>query len=904
VRKKGSRKKTGDNAPQPTYAFCEDCGGELDEGGACIECGSVRQALSSGDDDGSSLTGKWVLELPYGYKVDCVREDIYHNISIEADFYKNAGDTFLPDDWSSLRELLQLSISIYLEDDPSVKRQLMQLRLQLMRSLGITRHQRVEMTGTSLSPIDLLRREAERAEEYYEKHRGEFTWKARCPKCSTTVIGQMNAPHPMFSCGDDGDTTVWNESLVPLIKRYYAFARNRGYKTRRNGADYTRRDWMDRPEYDGGLSVPDAARILNLSPLGMLYTLWLHSSNSGNEKLPSLKEMLGFEFDLDKPKTLLPYLPEGYTSSEGFAREMMVYQKAKKKVKALREWRRKHRMLMLWWTIKDRLLFFDYFGHRLVTERKWKTWYAQIPSTLDDKSLERDGRGTGKSERVKMSAVQAGLYLAVTHPGDSVLLATPDEAHTREHYEKVLGSLERDEFFVSCLAPRNSRKMSRGGGMIHFAGGSGTIYFRYPGTNTKDAFALQQYHASALIVDEIGKWPKAAEDAVLSSVKTQQCVCTKYFGVVISENASLPIYYYTKWPHRYARFRGHIYSISSLINVYDYNLEKHRELLDSLGGSVRAEAFARQVLGSLGTTTETEFTPDEVERACVIGYADGGKEQPYRVVRLGADMQRKYGSDTSLLFGSTMPGLDIAKKDSRNCMFAYDYGSTAPSELWVLVRVPGDGEVWRLSLRVEMVGVDDDYQVTMIDRLADYYNPQFIAMDMTGTHNRVAAIMMSAHTGDLRQQNYKDIIWPVNFQAQITVHYFEEKPTNPNIRVVRTKVNGQTMWVQKQPIRAWAMAQTHLWLQRKKILLPVNDTALKKEFLSLKVKRKEGVWGASWEGVDHNIAAFQCFLVCHWQNYELREPSKRTSYDYTQTFEPVGIGYDQMFGAASYALVA
>lgn len=873
--------------PEMQFA-CEQCGSELTPEGFCSECGWDATPEA---EDRQSLDSDYVIELPYGFRIDAQDEYVYHNIKLEAEMFEDAGDTYQHEDWAQIRDLLETKIAVAREQDPTAKRQLKRIELQQMTALGTTRRQRIESTGSSLSPIDIIRIEAEKAEKYLAEHSGEFDWQYECanPECGHRGMMRMNVPHPMFSMGDDGDEVVWCAELAPLIKRYYQVGKQR---TNIKGARYNRRNWMDRNEWDGGLSVTDAARILNLSPVGMLWAIWCKSSESGDTRLPSMYDLVGFTFDLDSAESMRPFLPEGLWDSSEFIHELEEYQGLKKKVSRLRDWRAKHKELILWWVIANRLQFMDFFGPRIAKEGRWKTWYSQKPSTCDDTSLERDGRGTGKSERVKMCALQAALSLSVEYPGSSVLVATPDEQHTREHYENCLLALEQDTFFRACLAPGRERKMSRQGGLLRLVGNACTIYFRYPGTNTKDAFALQQYHVSALVVDEVGKWPHAAEKAVGSSVKRQQCVCMKYFGVIIHESPTMPIYYYSRWPDKHSKFKGHVYSMPSMINVYDYNLKMHRELIETLGGTFRSDEFMRQVMGVLGDPSETEFSPEELKKVCVLYSRLRDDKSPYRRLEitrrmLGDNQEKEVGARLR----GDMPNRDLMQ-DSRDCLFGFDYGTKAPSQLWVLVRLPGSGR-WRLSYRVEMRGISDDSQVDVVHYLACEYNPYLIAMDMTGVHNRVAGIMTSEHAERLSQHGYRERIWPVSSSANLDVKYYNEKPGNPSIKVQSRGESGNRYWAEVQNTKQWGMSRIHYWFQRELIELPAYDEGLITEFSKLTVK------DGKWTGVDHNVAAMLSFVVCHWQNYELKTPELEEDDDSVgQTFAPVSFDVGALYSGS------
>jgi len=437
------------------------------------------------------------------------------------------------------------------------------------------------------------------------------------------------------------------------------------------------------------------------------------------------------------------------------------------------------------------------------------------------------------------------------------------------------------------------RKKARHGGMIAFRGGDSVIYFRFPGKNSKDAFSLQQYHASALIVDEAGFWSHVAERAVISSVNRQRCVCMKYFGVVIDENPQLPIYYYTRWPDKYDKFRGSIYNMSSMINVYDYNLQKHRESLQAMGGSVTADGFSRQILGLLGEPLVSEFSPQEIENVCVIHRAVGQAEAEYRYVCLGRRITEGGGSlgDRINMMLRGAPGLAMRGDDSRNCMVGLDYGKSAPTQIWVMVWNP-ETEAWRLCLRLEMLGLEEHEQAEVCHVVVQRFGPHYFAMDMTGTHNPLPIILTNDNDSRFSTFNYSEIIWPVRFNTNVPVNYYEEKPENPSIITRVENIEGVRYWVEYQNCLKWAMMRSHQWFQQRKVELPQEDDRIKSEFTKLLAK------GGKWEGVDHNIAAFLSFVVCHWQNYDLRKPAPREerkpgvyipiAFDISSVFRRVG----------------
>lgn len=232
------------------------------------------------------------VTLPYGYMIPCYNEEEYQYCIQAAKPYVNAQEDIAEDYWTyihmQIMNLLQLRRMQELLQHPDKLHAMDAKQYNALAGRIIALQRQIREQAQKLDPLklrkkdieglsaaDFLDAQREEALEYAKAHIGEFTW--MCGHCGG--INLMEVPHFAFDSAMGAGKAVWNREVFELVRHYY----------RPDDASVDEK-------YQGGLSVCDAARVLRVSPIGIMAIAFERGFD------------LGFEYDLNKPETLAPYV--------------------------------------------------------------------------------------------------------------------------------------------------------------------------------------------------------------------------------------------------------------------------------------------------------------------------------------------------------------------------------------------------------------------------------------------------------------------------------------------------------------------------------------------------------------------------------------------------------------------
>jgi len=236
----------------------------------------------------------FTVDLPHEYQVSCVGRDEYELCLRNAKPYMEAEE--IPEDYAML---IQMQINNYLNvyrlqkslSDPSYTdnlpaRDLHNLQVDLNKAQAT-----IQANAIKLDPLkrkrlvegmdmaDFLEGLKQETANYAKDHIGEFTW--MCPHCNGVCL--MEVPHFAFDSAA-GTKVIFNQEVFELIRK-----------------GNIPNDPELEHKYEGWLSVKDAAKILKISPIGILAIA-----------LPEEKAFdLGIEYDLDSPESIAEVLKGG-----------------------------------------------------------------------------------------------------------------------------------------------------------------------------------------------------------------------------------------------------------------------------------------------------------------------------------------------------------------------------------------------------------------------------------------------------------------------------------------------------------------------------------------------------------------------------------------------------------------
>jgi hypothetical protein len=243
--------------------------------------------------------------LPSGHHVDCQGDAEQQLCRLTAQPYLDAQDAFPPDVWVHVKHFLEAVLmrdrlmrrlnSLEGEQATAQKQREMRQLLALLtgqieeytKKLDPLRQARGD---EGQSPAEWRKWVMEKAIAYAEGHLGEFTWLATCPEPDCRYHDEpfpmlMETPHFAFDAAA-GRGVVWNDEVLNLVHRHYC----------RLDPDLGCDHPAHMAHFDGSLSVRDAARILRVSPIGILAICYERGF------------ALGVEFDLDRPESLARYV--------------------------------------------------------------------------------------------------------------------------------------------------------------------------------------------------------------------------------------------------------------------------------------------------------------------------------------------------------------------------------------------------------------------------------------------------------------------------------------------------------------------------------------------------------------------------------------------------------------------
>lgn len=241
--------------------------------------------------------------LPSGHVIECLGQAEYKLCEDTAKPYLEVGAQIPEEAWLHIKSLLDLVVLR--------ERRVAQTRHPLFHELDIKSQKEIYQGVTSLTseitsfaqrldPLKQARGDdgmtpAEwridvmaKALTYAQTRLGEFTWMALCPDPRCKFNEQpfymiLETPHFAMDPAA-GPAVIWNEECAELVHRHYCQTADCHHPSHR--------------KYTGSLTVADAARILRISPIGLLALAW--------EKEYDLGMM--DEIDLDQPDTLKPYI--------------------------------------------------------------------------------------------------------------------------------------------------------------------------------------------------------------------------------------------------------------------------------------------------------------------------------------------------------------------------------------------------------------------------------------------------------------------------------------------------------------------------------------------------------------------------------------------------------------------
>lgn len=756
--------------------------------------------------------------------------------------YEDLGEPLSSVDYLKIKNIVELSLlKMKFSDDPAVVKKLDDAIRQNEEQLSVTRKQR-QRTRSTRTVEEILQSYVEKAAKFAEEHLDEFVW--TCAHCQG--VNLLEVPH--FAFESRHSKLVWVPQTLPLIRRFY-------------DREYRRQD----SKHHGGLSIEDAAKIWGVSPLGVLLSIWEHSYEGTKEEgRPRLRELCGFEFDPNRPETMEKYVG-GYYNTQEFWREMDEFFRAERRKEEARKLRREHPEVIFMAVLSDPVLFSDFFGPTMLGIPNWKLLPAQIPPMASREQLpngrpfrtpiavwkvvEVDGRSTGKSRRIVLRAWWSAIYCLMRNWGNEGVVATQRKIHIARIMEWILQAAKWEPFlqlFLPVKRMQDESVVSRNlpSGYMRLWGGKFTIYFTYAGETDKSAGNVHGFHAVSWIVDEFGFWSKAAHTASRRSIHSN-CIQEAYFGVSVDERMDYPVYYM----QQDESWRPYTYNLPSWINVFDYSLKAHRDMLEEGGGDVNSPSFMRLVRGKAWTPSNSLFPYNNIKQVCSAEY-------PYRLIAVTDALWRQVDDHYRLL---TMRMEGVEQRYSK-IAFGMDYGYEAPTVICGFGLLK-QADVWELFLRVVVKRLRPYDQFELLKILDRRWQPEVIAIDATGTHNPILT---------LAEQDLElpvDKFFPVKFGKTYPRRVYFEQPSDWRAdKLVKVTIHGATVLADMRPATDLAAELMYQALIDGKIVLPATDVDLIEE---LRLLKREG---GKIVGVDHTYQAISTFLIWeHWQRAILGE---------------------------------
>lgn len=223
---------------------------------------------------------KFAIDLPGGYSIICSNEEEYKYCMAVAVPYINQRDEIAPNYWAEIHLLVSTYQDLFrteqLLGDPMWMRQQSAEDITKLKNANNKNRNYIQQYSAKLDPLkkkredgvsatEFLENQKAEAEQYAKEHLGQFTW--MCAHCGQ--VNLMEVPHFAFDSAA-GPKVVWNQQIMEMVRKHYS----------REGSSY-----------DGSLSIKDAARILRVSPIGLLAISI------------EMEFDIGIEYDLDKPDT-------------------------------------------------------------------------------------------------------------------------------------------------------------------------------------------------------------------------------------------------------------------------------------------------------------------------------------------------------------------------------------------------------------------------------------------------------------------------------------------------------------------------------------------------------------------------------------------------------------------------
>lgn len=461
----------------------------------------------------------------------------------------------------------------------------------------------------------------------------------------------------------------------------------------------------------------------------------------------------------------------------------------------------------------------------------YKTRLYQQPIALAKTKIEKTGRGIGKSIDLEMSI----LHMALLKPGEETIISSFRRVHIKDRCEAII------KYYLNIPYLRNFvdwRHLNRTPVYTIPLVNGNTIYGASVGDDP-NAVAIIGKHPSTRAIDEMEVFPREAWVQFIEA-RAERGSDDIFVGVPngiigmpftdIQKNES---------------YKDCFFRVSRM-NTPFWDQKRKQDAIAFCGPEL-SDNFKQQIHGEDGSPVQGVWPIETIMRQM-------SKKRQLYVKDVTAE-DYKGNAPEGVLYDLPFNADPV--------VIGIDVGYTEPTVICVFVRVPDRNNnykyrlIARVNLKNKMIFRD---QEEIIDYICQYYNTQYIGIDVTGGDGREILDTM---------QNPKDKYAINGYQEKMIGVFFNKK-------VVKAYMSDGTEV--EEETKVFATIQLIKMFINEEFELPYDEDILGEFSQERKKKTESARVIYTSTTTDHIISAFRCFAIARYTKELLQLPDTNREY--------------------------